>query len=74
MTQKHRDPVLAHLGLLDTEPAMLRAAEHARRVAIQTGTPLVLWRDGRVVLVDPESVVLPTSPTTRVRESHQTQP
>lgn len=65
----NRDPILDHLGLLDTEPAMLRAAEQARRIAMQTGTQLALWRDGRVVLVDPESVVLPTSPTNRLRET-----
>lgn len=58
----NRDPVLNHLGLLDTEPAMLRAAEQARRAAIQAGTSLAFWRDGRVVLVDPECIVLPMSP------------
>ena len=60
----NRDPILEHLGLLDTEPAMLRAAEQARRTAILAGTPLAIWRDGKVVLVDPESIVLPTSPVT----------
>lgn len=58
------DPILDHLGPIDTDPAMLRAAEQARRIAIQTGTQLAFWRDGKVVLVDPESIVLPTSPVT----------
>jgi hypothetical protein len=30
-------------------PAMLRAAREARKLAIRTGTPLYVWRDGRVV-------------------------
>jgi hypothetical protein len=34
--------------------AMDRAAERARRVAVQTNTPLVLVRDGKVVHVSPE--------------------
>lgn len=59
----NRDPILEHLGLLDTEAPMLRAAEQARRTAILAGTQLAIWRDGKVVLVDPESIVLPTNPT-----------
>ena len=35
--------------------ALKRAAQRAREVAIQTGTPLLLWRDGRIVYVDPRS-------------------
>jgi hypothetical protein len=30
-------------------PALKRAARAARRLAIQTRTPLYVWRDGRVV-------------------------
>ncbi len=58
---KHHDVPL----FLDTEPAMKRAAEQARRIAIQTGTPLAIWRDGRVVLIQPDELVVPiTTPTT----------
>lgn len=35
--------------------ALLRAAERAREIAKQTGTYLVMWRDGRVVHVDPHT-------------------
>lgn len=30
-------------------PALLRAAKAARRLALQTRTPLYAWRNGRVV-------------------------
>jgi hypothetical protein len=39
------------LGLAGADAAMLRAAEQARRVAAQSGTPLVIWQDGRVVRI-----------------------
>ena len=35
--------------LRGTWPAMLRAAKAARELAIQTGTPLYIMRDGKVV-------------------------
>ena len=35
--------------------AMIRAAEAARQEAIRTNTRLVLYRDGRVVYVDPRT-------------------
>jgi hypothetical protein len=35
--------------------AMLRAAQDAREIARRTGTPLVIWQDGKVVLVSPDS-------------------
>lgn len=34
-------------------PALRRAAELARKIAIQTGTDLVIVRDGRLQHVDP---------------------
>jgi hypothetical protein len=30
-------------------PALRRAAKQARKIAIQTNTPLVVWKNGRVV-------------------------
>ena len=30
-------------------PALRRAAKQARKIAIQTNTPLVVWENGRVV-------------------------
>jgi DhnA family fructose-bisphosphate aldolase class Ia len=36
--------------------AMIRAARRAAEQAKQHGQPLVLWRDGRVVLVMPDDL------------------
>lgn len=38
------DPDIRAVG-----PALKRAAETARRIAIATNTPLVIWENGRVV-------------------------
>jgi hypothetical protein len=43
--REHSEKILA---------VMHRAAERARRVAVQTNTPLVLVRDGKVVHVSPD--------------------
>jgi hypothetical protein len=43
-TTKTTDP-----DMLGAETALRRAARRARQVARQTGTPIVIWRDGRVV-------------------------
>jgi len=39
------------LGLSGADAAILRAAQQARRIAAQSGTPLAIWQDGRVVLI-----------------------
>ena len=39
-----RDP-----DLLGVEPALLRAAKAARRIAKATNTPLIIWENGKVV-------------------------
>lgn len=39
-----RDKDLAKVGI-----ALRRAAKQARKIAIQTNTPLVVWENGRVV-------------------------
>ncbi len=36
--------------------ALERAAEAARRIAIQTGTELIVMRDGRICSLPPEDV------------------
>lgn len=41
---KDRDP-----DFIGAEKAILRAARRAREIAFQTGTPLVVYRDGKVV-------------------------
>ena len=49
-------------------PALLRAAERARETARQTGTKLVVVRDGKLVYLDPDTLYLdpdtlkPTNP------------
>ena len=35
--------------IIGARTAMLRAAEAARRIAAETGTPLILWENGRIV-------------------------
>ncbi len=44
-----RDPDLAN-----ALAALQRAGQRARETALQTGTLLAVWRDGRCVLVSPE--------------------
>ncbi len=36
--------------------ALERAAEEARRIAIQTGTELIIMRDGRICSLPPEEI------------------
>ena len=33
-------------------PALRRAAKRARQIAAQTGTALIVWRDGQIVRID----------------------
>ena len=46
--------ILESFGFLGAEAAFKRASRNAHRIAAQTGTELVIWRDGRVVFVDPD--------------------
>ena len=48
----------------DIEAALVRAAARARRIAAETGTPLVFVRDGRIV----EEVVTRDDPASRSAE------
>lgn len=52
MTRKmgSKDPVIR--GSL---AAMRRAARAARKLAIETGTPLYVWQDGRIVNLNPRA-------------------
>ena len=36
-------------------PALLRAARRARELAIRTGTSFYVWKDGRIVDMNPPS-------------------
>lgn len=49
-----RDPDLQKVG-----PALQRAAQNARELALQTGTPCYVWRDGKVVNI---GAPLPSKP------------
>ena len=46
-----KDPVIR--GSLAAMRRAARAARAARALAIKTGTPLYVWRDGRVVNLNP---------------------
>lgn len=58
MTLEHTDPqplpTASHSptrdpDLLNAGAALIRAAERARALALATGTPCYIWRDGRIV-------------------------
>ncbi len=46
--------ILESFGFLGADAAFKRASRNAHRIAAQTGTQLVFWRDGRLVFVDPD--------------------
>lgn len=48
--------------ILDAGNALLRAARNARRIAYMTDTPLVIWKDGKVVNKKITRQNLPFSP------------
>ncbi len=50
-TQEIGDPAIR--GAL---AALQRAAEDARRIAIQTGTDLIIMRDGKICRLSPEEI------------------
>jgi hypothetical protein len=41
------------------EAAFLQASYKVVERAIQTGTPVILWKNGKVVAVDPHTIKLP---------------
>jgi hypothetical protein len=48
---------IPYLEIRGSLPAMLRAAEDARRIAIQTGTAIVIVKEGRIVHVTAEELL-----------------
>lgn len=46
--------MLESFGFLGADAAFKRASRNAHRIAAQTGTQLVFWRDGRVMFIDPD--------------------
>lgn len=38
------------------EAAFLKASEEVRRKARETGTPILVWEDGRILRLSPESL------------------
>jgi len=51
------------LDLSGADAAMQRAADQARRIAVQTGTPLAIWQDGHVTRIPATMPVLLQTPT-----------
>ncbi len=49
MTRKENEMDIRDKDFAGAEAALLRAALRAREIAAQTGTPLVIYEDGRVV-------------------------
>jgi hypothetical protein len=45
--------------LLGSLPALRRAAKAARKLSEATGTPFYIWRDGRVVNLNPKGRLKP---------------
>ena len=41
---------------VNLDKAFRAAAFEAYKTALQTGTPLVIWQDGKVVEIDPHSI------------------
>lgn len=61
-----RKQLRSHLPDADMQAvpqALLRAADRAREIARQTGTPLVIVRGGVLMEIDPDSVDLDDSQT-----------
>ena len=44
--------------------ALVRAARRAREIAVRTGTPLIIWEDGKLVekYIDPSELDSPDFP------------
>ena len=57
---------LADADMQAVPRALLRAADRARDIARQTGTPLIIVRDGILMEIDPDSALLDQS------EAHDT--
>ncbi|WP_165224865.1 hypothetical protein [Aquisphaera insulae] len=53
------------------DAAFRRAAAQVVRRARQFGTPILLWKDGKVVEVSPDEIVLPPEPGEAVREGQE---
>jgi hypothetical protein len=53
----------------EIDRAMARAARHARLEAKLWGQPLVVWKDGKVVLIPPDEIVVDPEPTEGGRAS-----
>lgn len=51
-----RDP-----DLLNADAALQRAARKALEIALQTGTPCYIWRDGKIVNIGAEAEPKPRS-------------
>lgn len=48
--------VKSNIDTKGIESALARAAQRAAKIARETGTPLILWKDGRVVEISPDQL------------------
>jgi hypothetical protein len=53
-------------NMVDDADEILRLAQKAVRAALidhkQAGNPVAVWRDGKVVIIPPEEIVIPDDP------------
>jgi len=60
-------PENAEMGKI--QDALIRAAKTAREDARRHGVPIVVWRDGQVVLEDPGAETVPAQGTDDTKSS-----
>jgi hypothetical protein len=46
----------------DIQAAVRRAVRHALRMHKRAGNPIAVWRDGRVVIIPPEEILVDDEP------------
>lgn len=69
-----RDQLRSRLADADMQAvprALLRAADRAREIARQSGTPLIIVRDGVLMEVDPDSPLLDQPETSDSVHAHE---
>jgi hypothetical protein len=54
--------VVSPLFYFDIENVLRRAVHHALRMHKRAGNPIAEWRDGRVVIIPPEEIIVDDEP------------
>lgn len=65
--KKKTEPSLRELA----DAAFIKATEQAIKVAIDTNTPLILWKDGKIAKVDPRTVKIGGKRASRTSGKHK---